>query len=396
METVHSPLPAARGRLPALISLGIIGVLLALLILGLLLLVKGGGIPGREGPLPVAVDPSQELAMGLYDVPIEALPQAKAAGFDLVHVYDSRQELPAAMRYLAAAQSLGMEVIQNMPASHLEDGRDFWVQWVSSLAGFETVAWWYLPEEPRREQHDAMKALYDIVHEYDPKQRPVAVYFGTTHLEEWCDVADIILVPAYPDYYETPQADVLAWMDTARASCPGKQVVSVQALFDSRFDGTGAQPSARRVRNAAYAAAMNGSPAILWYSYSRGQELPGVWQAVQETVQALEADAPAIASPVSPQRVTARVQQGPSRTPKVEAFRYPSVRVLESKVGEERTIFALSLVEEEVTVDFEGLPSYVKEVTVAADGRTLQVVAGQFQDVLEPLAVRVYRVHREP
>jgi hypothetical protein len=62
------------------------------------------------------------------------------------------------------------------------DGDEYWIEWVSTLAAYDNLAWWYLPEEPRVADYEAMRCLSEIVHEYDPQGRLAAAYFGTTHL----------------------------------------------------------------------------------------------------------------------------------------------------------------------------------------------------------------------
>jgi hypothetical protein len=334
----------------------------------------------------------QNFPLGLYDMPMEALPTVQAAGFELAHFYDSRQSLTDAIRYLAAAQGAGLQVMQNMPSSHLHDGDEFWIRWVSTLAAYDNLAWWYLPEEPRPADHEAMRRLYEIVHEYDPKGRPAVVYFGTTHLAQWCDVADIILVPAYPEYHRLPRAGVRAWIDIAREACPGKTVASVQTLFDANFDGTGDRPTPIETRSDAYTAVIAGSQGLLWYSYYRGKDLPDLWPAVQEVVLEIETLRPVITSPVISQTVRTRVVSGPTHSPRVEGRIYDSIQILEKTYAGATCILAVNLAEAPVTVQFEGLSEDATEASALFEERRIPIANQAFRDEFSPAAVHVYKV----
>jgi hypothetical protein len=336
--------------------------------------------------------PGAPFTAGIYDVSIEQIPVARSLGFDMVQVYDSRQDLTSAMRYLAAAQAVALGVIQNMPSSHLEDDPEFWKKWVTTLAAFDNIVWWYLPEEPRPDNRAAMQELYDLVHEIDPKQRPVAVYFGTTHLEDWCDVADIILVPAYPDYHRAPRADVLAWMDNARAMCPGKQVISVQALFDADFNGDGDRPSAVEARSDAYAALIHGSSTLMWYSFSRGEQLPELWSASQEIIQEMKTLSPVIEAPAPLQTIPVEVVTGPAETVPVLGYTYASIQTMERVYEGDRYIFAVNLTNGSVLARFQNLPQGSDEVSVLFEDRTVPVRNGLFSDKFEPSAVHIYKI----
>jgi hypothetical protein len=310
---------------------GAIVFFVALLLVSLFVLGLRGGFFGSssgESRLPAKATDSG-FTLALYDVPMEALPAVRAAGFTFVHVYDSRQSLTDAIRYLAAAEAVGLQVIQNMPSAHLHDGDEYWIEWVSTLAAYDNLAWWYLPEEPRVADYEAMRRLSEIVHEYDPHGRPAATYFGTTHLARWCDVPDIMLVPAYPDYHRAPRAVARAWLDIAWDACPGKTVVSVQTLFDANFDGTGDRPTPVEARGDAYTAIIAGSQGLAWYSYYRGKDLPVLWSAVQELAGEFATLAPVITSPPVSQTIHALVLSGPLYSPDFEGHTYDSIQILQ-------------------------------------------------------------------
>jgi hypothetical protein len=367
-------------------------ILVAFLAIGLVVLglrTSSAGVRRRGVPV-LPRDVELDFSLGLYDVPLESLPAARAAGFGLVHLYESRQSLTEAIRYLAAAQGADLKVIQNMPSGHLYSGDAFWIKWVTTLAAYDSVAWWYLPEEPRRADRQALRRLYEIVREYDPRGRPAAVYLGTTHLEGWCDVADILLVPAYPEYHGAPRAVARAWIEIARESCPGKRIVSVQTLFDTNFDGTGDRPEPHEARADAYTAIIAGSEGLAWYSFYRGKDLPDLWPAVQAIVEEIRTLDPVINSPPVSQTVRVQVLSGPGHSPEFEDRAYDSIQMLQKAFGTASYILAVNLADAPVSVRFEGLSANATEVQVLFEGRTLPITNGGFLDEFSPAAVHIY------
>lgn len=337
-------------------------------------------------------DSASSFPLVLYDVPIEDLPAVAAAGFEAVQLYDSRQSLTNAMRYLEAAEEAGLQVTQNMPSAYLHNGDEFWIKWVSTLAVYDNLLWWYLPEEPRITDQEAMERLYEIVREYDTSRRPAAIYFGTTHLERWCSVSDIMILPAYPEYHKAPRAVARAWLDIARDACPNKTVVSVQTLFDTNFDGTGDRPTPVEARSDAYTAIIAGSQGLAWYSYSRGKDLPELWPAIQEIVQEIEILTPVIAAPSTSQTIRAQVLSGPKHSPDFEDHSYDSIQMLQKAHAGTIYILSVNLAETSIMVQFEGLPEDATEVNVLFEERTLPIRNQAFQDEFRPAAVHTYMV----
>ena len=347
-----------------------------------------------QTPTLTPSNPNQNdnFPLGLYDVPLQDFLTVREAGFDFVHIYDSKQTLENAANYLRAAQAVGLQVMQNMPSAHLHDGDEFWIKWVSTLAAYNNLAWWYLPEEPRRADHKAMQRLYEIVHQYDPQGRPAAVYFGTTHLDQWCDVSDIMILPAYPEYHQFPRVVARAWPDIARDACQDKGVVSVQALFDANFNGTGERPTLADVRTDAYTAIIAGSQGLAWYSYGRGKDLPDLWSAVKTVAQEVKTLSPIIAAPPISPTFQVRVLSGPTQSPAFEGRSYDSVMTLQKIHAGAIYILAVNLAEAPVTLQFENLPEDIIEVEVLSESRTLSITNKAFRDEFSPTSSHIYKV----
>jgi hypothetical protein len=100
--------------------------------------------------------------LGLYSVPESDFEAVKKAGFNLVHIYSSTMNDEAAVTYLQAAQDIGIKVRMNMPETQLNADESFWKDYIKKSAAYDSLAWWYLPEEPalsKVNNHITMKRL---------------------------------------------------------------------------------------------------------------------------------------------------------------------------------------------------------------------------------------------
>ena len=345
-------------------------------------------------PRVAAVDKQAALdffPLGLFDVAPEDCGDVKAAGFNMVHQYHSTQSLAEAEAYLIAAEAAGLRVRQNMPDNYLYETDEFWIGWVTTLSAYDALTWWFLPEEPT--DHAAIARLYDIVHSYDPQQRPAASYFADFEgLGDWCDVVDIMMVGSYPEYYEEPRANMKTWIDAARQACPSLIVIGVPQFFDgSDFGDPTGHPSPHELRCDAYTALIAGSQGLDWFYYPAHERLPTLWQGLQQTVSELNELVPVVMSPDIAQTITVSVVSGPTHTPVTYgSYVYDSVQILQK--GDSGTyLFASNLATDTVVVEFSGYPSDVLAVEVLYEGRVITVSAGSFRDGFAEADVHIYR-----
>lgn len=343
---------------------------------------------------PDIESPLEYLLLGLYTVPIESFSTVKEAGFNTVHIYHDTQSLSEAKQYLEAAEDLGLKVSQNMPRDYLSEGDGFWIDWVTSLSVYDNLVMWYLPEEPdvRGVAHNSLARLYEIVKQYDPQDRPVALYFGgTQNLEIWCDVADIILIGCYPEYHGEPRACIKTRIDIAREACPSKPVMGVPPFFDSRdFDHPGGYPTPHQARFDAYTSLIAGAKGLNWFCYQNGARLSELWSELQNIVAELNELAPVIISPNSLQSAKTKVISGPLHVSISYGGTYDSIQILQ-KGPKGNYLFATNLSPESVESEFSGLPMDVYAVDVLYENRTIQVSRGSFRDMFAGLDVHIYQ-----
>jgi hypothetical protein len=343
----------------------------------------------------VAVDKEEArldfVPLGLYDVLPDDFGKVKAGGFNMVHLYDSRQDLADARAYLEAAQAAGLRVRQNMPHRYLYAGDEFWIEWVTTLSAYDALTWWYLPEEPT--DHAAIARLYNIVHQYDPRHRPAATYFaGTYDLANWCDVVDIIMIGSYVEYHQVPRASMKTAIDAAREACPSRVVIGVPQFFDGSVWGeTPGHPTPHEARADAYTALIAGAKGLDWYSYWLGKDLTELWEGLQKIAYELNNQSPVLLSPDVTQTITVSVLSGPTKSPETEGLIYDSIQILQK--GERGTyLFASNLATDTVVAEFGGLPPDVMAVDVLYEGRTIPVSAGSFRDTFVEADVHIYQL----
>jgi len=336
------------------------------------------------------------LPLGLYTVPrTDSFNKVKAGGFNMVQVYHDTQSLAEAQAYLEAAEAAGLRVLQNMPRDYLNADDEFWIQWVTTLSAYDALAWWYLPEEPTLNgtPHAAIARLYNIIHQYDPKHRPAAMYFGIEGpLEDWCDVVDIIMAGCYPEFESEPRACMKTWIDTARQDCPSRTVIGVPQFFDSSdFGRLGGHPTPHEARFDAYTALIAGAKGLNWFSYQNGARLTELWEGLQEIVSGLHELGPVILSPDRPQTVTVSVISGPTQSPNNHGYVYDSIQILQ-KEEHGAYIFASNLATDTVVAEFSGFSPDVIAVNVLYEGRRIPVSGGSFRDSFAEADVHIYRV----
>ncbi len=337
------------------------------------------------------------IPIGLYDVPSTAFQEVKERGFNTVQLYYDTQTLAEAEDYLQKAGDAGLRVIQNMPRASLSAGDDFWIQWVSELSKYDSLLWWYLPEEPtlHGDSHADLERLYTIVHQYDPQHRPVATYFGIFGpLDEWCDTVDIIFVGCYPEYSNEPRACMKAYIDEARRSCPNKSFVGVPAFFDSaEFGQPAGYPSPQEARFDAYTALIDGTYGVNWFSYQAGVGLPDLYQGITQIAAELNQLKPALISPYAYQTIGVSIIAGPLKSPITQSGDiYDSIQILQKQTSSNSYLFASNMATDMVTAKFTGLPWSITSIEVMFENRTIPVKYGVFRDSFDAYGVHVYRL----
>lgn len=328
--------------------------------------------------------------IGLFDVPRADHSLLPSTGFDTVHQFNSTQTISRAIAYLDSAEAAGLQVVQNMPSGSLYESDEYWIDWVQSLSDYDTLVWWYLPEEPT--DYGATRRLYRIVREYDSWQRPAITYFATTAIGTWCNAVDGILIGSFPEYYGEPRANVIARVDQVQEVCPGWPVIATPMFFDTHFDGTGDYPTPAEARFDAYATIIAGARGLHWYSYARGVGLTDLWSALQEVSLELSSLKGVLTSPPVFQSIRSQILSGPNQSPPTEGRIYDSIQTWQAEYLGDTYLFAANLATGTVTARFTGLTGRVEPVEVLFESRLVDVVGEAFEDSFYPNDVHVYHV----
>lgn len=348
--------------------------------------------------------------LGLYGVFPEDIPRVATTSIQVIAVPPDSQERMRAYLDLAWAHGLRVRVSLS-PSFLVADPADV-TAYISALADHPGVAMWYLPEEPKTSADRARwKRLYEVVRQADPAGRPVGLYLagGATvdYFREWLDVTDILMTGAYPDYYGIPRAALFTRVHNAAiaAAEQGKGVIAVPQFFDladiravspdaveqNRPLQEG-YPSPGAFRADAYTALIAGAQGIDWYSLEYAKGAPGLWESMTATAQELAEVMGRISEGGTEElSLTEEVVAGPRQ---VESFRgmYEDACVFRGfiKEGEDITILAVNLADEDVAVQFRELPSDCAEAHVFAEERTLDMENGTLSDVFAPHQAHVY------
>jgi hypothetical protein len=335
--------------------------------------------------------PWSGFPLSLYNVQIPSFAAVKSAGMDWVHQYDSIQSEGEAITYLQAAESAGLEVVQNMPADYLTYPEAFWADRIDALSPYDTLSVWYLPEEPT--DHGSVEVLHDLVRLRDPDSRPAGTYFANLlALDGWCDVMDILFVGAYPEYSGEPRVSMMARLDIAQEACPGLPIVGVPMLFDTNYDGTGDYPTPHEARADAYTALIAGASGLQWYSYELGQNVPDLWQAVQDIVGEMNSLEAVITEPDSSSPATVQILSGPVQSPETSGRSYDSIQFVQKENLGEQYLFVVNVAEDTVEARFSGLPGSAVHAVVLFEDRSVPITGGAFSDTFAAADVHVYKV----
>jgi hypothetical protein len=252
------------------------------LVLGIVLIATGCGQASRaQPPAAIATQISDNAFfpvgfMGPADE--EMFSQVAAGGFNAVYEFRSVQEIDEAEDFLNQAGTVGLHVIQNMPVCRAYDapnplceGVDVWdeaewAQFISTLATHENLVAWYLPDEIDDDQ--AAANLYECVHRYDPRGRPVFGNPGTYQqsiINLFPAFTDFLWATGYPNHREEPRALVTYAMKLDANAYSGTDTRSgaILQFFDSaEFGGNGGYPTAHELRADSYQAIIGGATGL--------------------------------------------------------------------------------------------------------------------------------------
>jgi hypothetical protein len=344
------------------------------------------------------------------------LSDTAAAGFNIVYEFRSVQEIREAEEYLDRAKSVGLQVVQNMPLCRAYKSNDpacqeypvdvwkrtEWATFISTLAAYDNLVAWYLPDEI--DDYEAAANLYRWVHAYDPQDRPVFANPGSleqSEIDQFRAFADFLWAAGYPDLRGEPQALVthMARLDANACRGTDKRWGTIVQFFDNeQFPqyGTAGHPTPRQLRSSSYQGIIGGGTGLWFFNYEmgRGDGLDGLWQEMitiaDEIIGSGGLDE-VILAPDVPQGIRRRIISGPTTSPLVRGQRYDSVQFLQKwQAGEGTYLFAVNVATDTVVAEFSNLWAESETVEVLFEGRMIPITDDSFRDTFAQDDVHIY------
>ncbi|HRU04247.1 MAG TPA: hypothetical protein P5137_00570 [Candidatus Brocadiia bacterium] len=251
------------------------------------LLAARGGLSPENAFFPI----------GLYDVPLEALDQAAAAGFNTI--VNGDKDNPA---YLARCEALGLRLVPYVRLGAIE-------QDTSRAAGQRALWAWYLFDEPDINQWPADKiaAGFEALRKADPSRPIFLVVWAPPRYAEFMSSCDVFGVTPYPivklDARENDLRRVGCWLDAARRQADGRPVWAILQAFWAEPHWP-RNPTAQEWRAMVYIAVNHGASGLVAFGYKSGdQPLPchkPLWEAIARANAELAALRAAIVQPPIP------------------------------------------------------------------------------------------------
>jgi len=365
----------------------------------------------------------QFMPLGFYAMvenmrDVEKLSPLREHGINLVHKYNSKQNINDALADLQAARKVGIGVLQNLPRAFLMSGSlSFWRNHISALAGNNQILVWYLPEETKPEDLNKLEQIGNIIRATDGKKRPLITYVADSdaeYLKRVGSIADAVAFGAYPSLYSPrPRADIKRRIEKAYESGVPVVIAGLEALKGRRN-----WTRRKDVRFDAYLALISGAKGIMWYCYAQARQRPQLLEAVLEV--ATELNGPEHLGEVlllgkEPRTLNCKLIKGPALSPPASAYegketkitrRYASIQWTAREHKNYLYIFAVNAAQKveklkavhdggpayRVTAKFGPVKSVSSQVIVINEGRTIDLSGGYFTDSFEPLGTHIYKV----
>jgi hypothetical protein len=349
----------------------------------------------------------------------EVLTRLDENQINLVHIYASFQTLENARLDLAAAQTAGMGVLQNLPQQYLTtESPAFWDNRVSQLAVEQQLKIWYLPEETKEQDIPRLRQLSQMIREKDPQHRPIVAYLENSnsgYLRQFTDIVDAIVFGAYPIMTPwRPRADIKCRLEKAHESGQTPVFAALEAL---EYNGKWTRP--KDIRFDGYLSLISGAQGIVWYTYAHARQNAEMMDAIFTFAE--EINGPSrlgemilTGSPVT--SLAGSVINGPQLAPPASAYEnqssdltrnYSSLQWMARRSENRLYIIAVNMAQtigpdddggeaSSIQARFDNLSTAAAEVEVLFENRTISMNDGSFEDHFLPLGVHVYSVDMTP
>jgi len=367
---------------------------------------RGPATGGGTSPGNMNVDGDPFFPIGIYSVPPTELAHARALGFNLVHTYGgegsankagSAKSIEWLQDYLRAADTAGVKVMLGLPRHAVVNADyDELHRRVEALRPFRALAVWYLYDEPDIEKvpASAVNAVARIIDELDGTRLKAVVVAGSPSRageQGYLGVADITMVDPYPYVREGADVSVVyrTVADAVRATPVSKPVWAVVQAHGRGPGGSGRgygrlEPPYPELRNMAFQAIAAGAGGILFFTYKGSAfdltRSPRGQTNISRVVAEIRDLVPILLSP-PPAEPLIRLLSMPGLVSR--SFLHDGAAWL-LVVNSERREMGFS-----AQLRTGTMPT---EISVPAEGRSLNSPNGQLEDLLGPLEVRLYRI----
>lgn len=214
--------------------------------------------------------------IGLYDVPLDAIPEVAAAGFNLILNGDTTQP------YLDRASAAGVRVIPYIRQDRIP-------QEVVDASNKEIFAWYLMDEPDLNEMPPSRYRELSRELRRQEKERPIFLtVWSPDRYYDFIDAADIFAPNPYPvrstNSYRNNLQAVAMTVDAARAAAGRKPVWAILQAFwaEPLWDRN---PTPDELHCMAFLALNHGATGIILFSYKSGDkpltETP-LWTAAKE------------------------------------------------------------------------------------------------------------------
>lgn len=364
--------------------------------------------------------------LGLYSLEVETpeeLDAVKGFGWNIGHTYG--KQLPL-LETLAPARLFAFARLEQETEAAAEAE-------IAQLSGYDSVAWWDLPEERRwwrEDEFTLIKNLSAWTRKYDPKQRPNFMYipghYDIDDVAHYVPYLDIIGTGAYTEYHRQPRAWV-RWRIEAQIEAihkAGFQVgrdylhrervpIAVLMCFQQ-----GRYEAGRYVADLSehdvitpveayhdfYCALASGARGVLVFSYYHRNDLD-VLRSTFETyskaaseISGSELGQALLFGKEAP--ITVEITKGPQRTPPFrpagleQDIGYPAVNARATQYQGHLYILAVNSAEfaHALRAVLRGVPEQAEQAQVMFENRTVAIRNGELEDDFGWLGIHVYKV----
>jgi uncharacterized repeat protein (TIGR01451 family) len=337
-------------------------------------------------------------------------------GFNVVYEFRGVQEVDDAEDYLNQADQAGLEVIQNLPRCRAYEhdhpicleypvdlwGEAEWATFISTLAAYDNLVAWYLPDEIT--DFEAAANLYEWVHKYDPLDRPVYANPGSPKqsvIDQFPAFTDFLWAVSYPELGEEPRAVTTHMVKMDANACDGTDTRwgAILQFFDGiHFPqwGVPGHPTPHELRSDSYQAIIGGAKGLWYFNYEmgKGDGLDEQWDEMTTIADEIIGSGgldEVILAPDVPQGIEKRIVFGPAQSPPTRGRLYDSIQFLQKWHESDGTyLFAVNIATDTVGVEFSNLWAETDTVEVLFEDRTIPIVGDAFSDTFAQDDVHIY------